>query len=524
MANIFTNAVKYLGDTLQQVATPDNLRDFRHASRLFVDSNFRFMPKYGTLFHVFFDINPEVIVSIDGAADSNIATKELGMLVKAADLPKFTIDTKTYNSYNRPNIVQSKIKFDPIQITFHDDSANIVRDFWYKYFRYYYRDSDYSESFYQMPYKYTNQDRDFSFGYGSRVGQETQKPYLNAVRIYSLHQKRFSEYTLIKPIIRSFRHSQHQHSGDSNLMQHEMMLDYENVIYSGGTIGSPSKVKGFADLHYDLTPSPLRLSGGARSIFGTNGLLDTAGDVLKDFDEGNYGAAIFKAARGINTARSMNLKRAAVSELTSIYTQAASQAITGQISTMISGSDSGANNNRPVQISSISTIPGGTRASGIDSSTSVAALAGAAILLNSRPLINQPRRSTIQTLNDRTPSQTVTNQQTLDQRELRRTIGQEIVQIDSQLAAANNEYVQAKRQVANTAQAQAQWAAKYTTLLISTDPDRNALLVQAEQQRQEYQQLNLVAQETVVAKQTLINQLNDKKNALARRREQIKAD
>ena len=88
------------------------------------------------MFHVFFDLNPTV------TNINNIQQMESGMLVKAADLPKFRVDTKTYNNYNRPTIAQSKARYEDITITFHDDQSNIVRLLWFDYFNYYYRDMD----------------------------------------------------------------------------------------------------------------------------------------------------------------------------------------------------------------------------------------------------------------------------------------------------------------------------------------------------------------------------------------------
>ena len=53
MPNIFDNFLK-------QVVTGDQIKDFKHASRLFVDNNFERSPKYTWLFHVYFDLNPEL--------------------------------------------------------------------------------------------------------------------------------------------------------------------------------------------------------------------------------------------------------------------------------------------------------------------------------------------------------------------------------------------------------------------------------------------------------------------------------
>lgn len=372
MASIFKNAVNFVGETLKQaVLTQYDLRDFRHASELFVGENFKLVPKSGFLFHVFFDIDPSLASQF---VVDNQRQPILGMMVKNCDLPRYTFETKTFNAYNRPNIVQSKIKFDPVTITFHDDSANIVRNFWYDYYRYYYRDSDHTDTAYTTEHKYLPQQ--YTFGYTRR--SEDYRPYIRSIRIYSLHRRFFSEYTLINPIIRSFRHGQHSNAGDSNPLQHEMTVEFENILYKNGVAADGAF--GFASLKYDNAPSPLKQAGRVRSIFGEGGLLDTAGSVLGDIERGDYLSAIFKTARGINTAKSMNLKKAVVSEVGSIFKEAAAGAVVGAVTQGIrSLSPNGYN--VPTYNAAAGAV--NNRFNGIESIGSAAALVGVNALITS---------------------------------------------------------------------------------------------------------------------------------------------
>jgi hypothetical protein len=87
-------------------------------------------------------------------------------------------------------------------------------------------------------------------------------------------------------------------------------------LYAAGNV-SKNTVKGFADLHYDTTPSPLSVAGGGtRSLLGPGGIFDTADDVIEDLskDPPNYAAALFKGFRGLNNLKNMNLKNAAKAE------------------------------------------------------------------------------------------------------------------------------------------------------------------------------------------------------------------
>ena len=51
---------------------------------------------------------------------------ELNMLVKAVDLPKFSVQTVTKNMYNRKKNLQTTLEYDPVNITFHDDNLGLT--------------------------------------------------------------------------------------------------------------------------------------------------------------------------------------------------------------------------------------------------------------------------------------------------------------------------------------------------------------------------------------------------------------
>ena len=270
--------------------TTPTLRDYRHASQLYVADNFKLVPKFGFLFHVFFDINNDT-GNYDPANPNN--KQEIGLLVKSIDLPKFSIDTKIHNAYNRPNIVQSKIKYDSINATFHDDSADLIRNFWFDYYNYYYRDSDYGPERYVIDHKYTTSD--FTAGWGFSPRNRTSTPYLKCIRIYSLHHKKFSEYVLINPIIKSFRHGQHDQTSSDSLLTHDMTIEYESVLYNYGDV-SGNTVNGFAQLHYDKAASPLK---GKVPFVNVSDMVNTLG-------QGSSLSTWNKASQTIPPANPMN--------------------------------------------------------------------------------------------------------------------------------------------------------------------------------------------------------------------------
>jgi hypothetical protein len=300
----------FFNQFLNQLGHGDQIKDYRHAARTFVDGLYRLSPKSGALFHVFIDVN-NTIAKRD-ATNPN-AIYEIGLMAKTAQLPKFTIQNKILNAYNRKNVVQERINYDPISLTFHDDSTDVIRNFWEGYYTYYYRDSSHSSEIYNKDHKYkSRQDQNWGFT-PKNTGPGTPN-YINSIRIYSLHQKYFSSYILWHPTITSFQHGQHE-QGNYTPLEHSMTVAYEAVQYEHGPV-SKGSVMGFNIMHYDNTPSPLTsVGGGTTSILGPGGLVEGIGDAVTNLETGNYGAALIGSLRTFNNFKNADLKAVAGAEL-----------------------------------------------------------------------------------------------------------------------------------------------------------------------------------------------------------------
>lgn len=315
MANIFDGFFK-------QIATGDSVKDYKHASRLFVDNNYARSPKYNWLYHVFFDVDPEI-----SNLDNNQIT-EAGMLVKSINLPNYTVDVQVKNNYNKKELIQTKLNYGEVAVTFHDDQSDIVRNLWYDYYTHYYRDNDagYSDRSghispnYHANNKYQPRQGDFydKFGYSpaSKGGSDLAR-YFTAIRVYSLHQKRFSEYTLLNPVITNFTHGTHSASANG-MLEHSMNISFTTVLYAGGNV-STATVAGFADLHYDKSPSPLTpAGGGTNSILGPGGILSAVDSIAGDASGANFGSAAFTAFRAFEKNKNVDLKGLGKGELIQI--------------------------------------------------------------------------------------------------------------------------------------------------------------------------------------------------------------
>ena len=279
------------------------MKDYQHAARLYLDDNFKLMPKQKFLFHVVF--NTDETLFVDGFSANE--RYELNMLVKACDLPKYNMSYEEKIQYNKKMYAGTRIAYDPVNITFHDDHADTVNAFWKKYYEYNIADSINMNS--DLTISNTKDDY-YLFGdarkttkFGMDTPRVRQKPYLKGIEIFVLHKKRFTSMTLVNPVIGSFSHDNLDQADGAGVMNNTMQILYETVIYKSGIINK-NNVPGFATVHYDNSPSPLTvLGGGTNSIFGPGGVVDGVGSVIRNVQSGNILGAILSASNTYNNAK-----------------------------------------------------------------------------------------------------------------------------------------------------------------------------------------------------------------------------
>lgn len=328
----------FLGDVLGGAVKNDNLRDYQHASRTFRSGNYALLPKSKNQWHISFEINPEVNYSITYArfkmfADSltrfssagpnatdNLA--QMSVLCKNVKLPAYRFDTKRYNQYNRQVIGINKISYEPISVEFHDDSLNVIRNFWDCYYTYYIQDARYRnfkkglQGGLQIPDQWQQDDSNYSSLYTNILADhwgldtvdstqlDRKVPFFRSIKIYHFSRPvdaigtdqdnlpHYSEYTLINPIITAFEHDTLDYTSSEGTMN-RMTIEYETVLYNQGVIKEPvpgragnqveeySEMSGFKqvnDRYRDRSKSPLE--NPTASILGQTGLLNTASSLL----------------------------------------------------------------------------------------------------------------------------------------------------------------------------------------------------------------------------------------------------
>lgn len=355
----------------------NSLRDYHHASRVFRTNAYELKPRFKFLFHVSFTINTQEIPALNAVFGGNAQDPtNLSLVVKTVDLPKYNITNETLNQYNRKRVIQTKINYEPVTLTFHDDGGDNVRNLWYNYFAYYYKDPNQqylqpqnmngsmgSLATRQAGFGYNARDiysdnrtgqindwgyigEAFNDGLTSQFNSSGKPPFFRDIRIYGMDQHKYAEYVLINPIITNWNHDQYDYSQSNGFMQNSMTISYETVKYYSGAIGKNRpdvNVVGFADpSHYDTTLSPIARPGSQATIFGQGGLLDAGEGILEDLQSGSVlgllGAAQ-KASTAYNTFKGKDLKSLALSETTVYGKQAIAGALPGAVRSVANKAD-----------------------------------------------------------------------------------------------------------------------------------------------------------------------------------------
>lgn len=303
------------GQNNLNVAADFKLRDYQHAQRVFLTNGYENTPRYKFLFHVYFNINPAVLSAYKDLY-SLTELRTLGLLVKNIDLPKFKMATDTLNQYNRKRIVQKKIDYEPVQVEMHDDGGDLVRNMWYNYFSYYYKDP--TQQYGSQPamngalginatgaqgFSYNNRDIYAAnravndWGYIGEAYDDNNKsasgkpPFFSDISIYGFNQHKFVQYVLINPLISSWEHDKYDYKEDAGVMQNNISIQYETVKYYSGAIGETrpdTNVEGFADpASYDTTPSSLSRPSGQASVIGQGSILNTGIGARTDLNAGS---------------------------------------------------------------------------------------------------------------------------------------------------------------------------------------------------------------------------------------------
>jgi len=329
-------------DFLKGFIGDNGLRDYDHADKTFRTNGYELAPRLKFLYHTYFNLNTAAIPSLDTDAIPSI-----GLSVKTIDLPSYQISVDTLNQYNRKRLVQSKIEYQPVQITFNDDGGDLIRNLWYQYFNYYYKDpvnkyegipntsgTSGNQATTPTGFSYNNSDtynddrfvNDWGYAgesYSDGTFSQSGKPkFFKDIKIYGLNQHKFAAYVLINPMITDWRHDTYDYSQGGEIMTHTVTIRYETVKYYSGAIGASrpdTNVTGFADPNrYDQIRSSLARPGSQATVLGQGGLLDAGVGIMEDIQALASGqGSLVNVIGGVQKALNVNatLKKNSIGDL-----------------------------------------------------------------------------------------------------------------------------------------------------------------------------------------------------------------
>jgi|TARA_B110000259_G_scaffold186698_1_gene238585 hypothetical protein len=315
-----------------------NMADWQHASRLYTDRDMALAPKTKFLYHVQFEISSEgqgILPKLFTGSTIN----ELGMLVKRADLPKFTANIETKKKYNRVKNIQTSISYEPVTIELHDDNEGITTALLQAYYRYYFADGnqqkDSGRAYAVSPHStYEGASRN-NYKFGMDVNNPGV-PFFKSIKISTLSRGEYTTYTLVNPILTGWSHDNVDNSDGAGTLQNSIQIAYEAVFYNQSSItpGANGEPVGFGQDHYDTTPSPISLEGGGK--LGLGGTIGGALDLYEYIASGdaynNPLLAVLQGAQLIGNVRNLSkegLRQEGFNILTNAIGQAAGINVSG---------------------------------------------------------------------------------------------------------------------------------------------------------------------------------------------------
>jgi hypothetical protein len=179
--------------------------------------------------------------------------------VRRMDRPTVTPQIQELKQYNKKRLVQTGVKYDSVNIEFHDTLDAVLNTMWQEYSSYYFGDFRRTD---QNAWRYDITMPDFKnegqgFGLTLPPGDVNSPSYLEAahfferVECYQLYGQNFTRFDLVNPKIS--RYDPDDMSYDAATESHgiRMSLDYEAIIN-----------------HRDGNPTPISTSEELTVLFG----------------------------------------------------------------------------------------------------------------------------------------------------------------------------------------------------------------------------------------------------------------
>ena len=250
----------------------------------------RSIPRYRFMYYATFVVNSDAQNLFPNLKDIGKYEQGISFMIKSIDKPKVDLQVQELNQYNRKRYVYTRLKYNPIQIRFHDTVDDRILQVWVNYFRYYFGDSRPKDSS-VFDDSVVGQFNDSS-GWGLRPVSE-QINFFKRLELYALFGRKYTQINYINPRIGNVDWQGYD-SEQPGSEEMSMTVDYESLEYaaSGATITADlANQFGFAvDVHLEPT-APLGEITTADKNYITNTFRGT--NTSSDFLPKNFPTAKF---------------------------------------------------------------------------------------------------------------------------------------------------------------------------------------------------------------------------------------
>jgi len=267
----------YLNNYLRGIGAGGFMKDYRHASNLYTHSNYRLSPKFRFLYHCVFILD-------SSAKTLNYQDNEVGFMVKSVDLPGVSFDVEELKQYNRKSFNYTGVAYNGVNIVFHDDNANNVRNFLSNVYNHYTSDGNKADGEYGIrtsglkdTYQEASSSALLSWGLDSNFTLQGTN-LIKEIQIYSLSKGIGSRYSIKNPIVTQFSHGSHHQSDGSGPKESNIAISYDAYTYADIPV---AQIPNFGAAGYDRLPGSTADGLGASSesiISGLRGVLDSIPD------------------------------------------------------------------------------------------------------------------------------------------------------------------------------------------------------------------------------------------------------
>lgn len=359
------------------------VQDWKHASNVFVSGDLLRAPKFRGMFHVNYVFNKTAYESplmrsfkeIYTPGNAGSKSDVLSVFTKSVELPKFDIQYSTHNQYNKTTHTYKKMKYDPVNITFHDDMSDYIWGLWAFYYAWYFADAskgyvgnvgnakDNENIFADLiksgidffkkddplqevevtaqrkggwewvisnknPLHLPSAEWDSSWGLNGTAfhylsAERNALNLLDAIEIFPLGNKKASVIVLHNPKIVGWEHDGYDYSVNNQTATAKMQIVYEGVSYLD-QVSAASVLENIS--YYDKHPSPL-MSGSPRALLGPGGILDRTAGIIGNIKGGTFGLSdVINAVGVINATKNSRLRNGITSELRNTVSNSARNA------------------------------------------------------------------------------------------------------------------------------------------------------------------------------------------------------